>query len=473
MILLVAMLSVAVAGATVYWKPWSRGDARDGNPATARVTRRTFSSSVLATGGVKPQVGAEVRVGARISGKVERLHANIGDVVEKGQVIAELEKADLEATVRQREAELAEANKRLAAEKREGPLVIQHAQTRLEEAGAERDIAQAALHAVKRERQVQIEEAQAEIERWAATLELASKELERQKGLHEQVVSSQQELDKAEEAQATASAQLKVAQRQLDLANVRQEEHIKQAQTVLAKAKTSCSVAERALALEQARHEERLKQLEAAVARTQAALEHARVQLSYATITAPIAGIVASVATQEGETVAAGLNAPTFVTIIALNRLQVDAFVDEVDIGKVLVGQRVVFTVDAFPAREFEGKVAAIYPKAVLQENVVYYDVVVEIASDYEGLLRPEMTASVTVFLERREQVLAIPTKAVQRQRGRNVAYVVTGEGPPRPREIKIGWRDGAWVEVAQGLNEGETVLLESPASPSESEVRE
>jgi macrolide-specific efflux system membrane fusion protein len=426
------------------------------------VTRRDFASTVLATGAVKPQVGAEVRVGSRISGQVERLHANIGDRVKTGQVIAELQKADLEATVRQRKAELAEASKRLNAERREGPLKIQHAQAQLEEAEAERTIAQTTLHAVDRERQVQLEEAQAEVARWSATSELTRKELARQKTLSAKGVASQDALDRAEERHTTVAAQLKVAQKKLDLAAVQQEEDLKKAGAALAKAKTACSVAERALALEQAEHEERLEQLEAAVARAQAALDHARVQLSYATITAPIAGVIGAVTTQEGETVAAGLNAPTFVTIIDLDRLQVDAFVDEVDIGKVERGQKATFTVDAFPGREFEGKVAAIYPKAVLQENVVYYDTEIRITSPYAGLLRPEMTANVTLFLEARADVLAIPAKAIQRQRGKNVVYVVTN-GQPAPREIQAGWRDGSWVEVAAGLEEGETVLLQSP----------
>ena len=147
----------------------------------------------------------------------------------------------------------------------------------------------------------------------------------------------------------------------------------------------------------------------------------------------------------------------------------VDAYVDEVDIGKVKVGQRAVFTVDAFPAMDFEGKVSAIYPKAVIQDNVVNYDVVVDIETSYHGLLRPEMTASVSILLERREDVLAVPAKAVQRERGKNVVYV-TADDRTEPREIKAGWRDGQWIEVASGLEEGETVLLASPKQNEEKE---
>jgi putative ABC transport system ATP-binding protein len=170
-----------------------------------------------------------------------------------------------------------------------------------------------------------------------------------------------------------------------------------------------------------------LRQATTDVERTKAALASARVALSYATITAPIAGVVGLASTQEGETVAAGLNAPTFVTIVDLNRLQVDTFVDEVDIGKVKVGQKASFTVDSFPSREFAGQVTAIYPRAVIQENVVNYDVVVEITDKYDGLLRPEMTASVTIQLDARDNVLTVPVKAVKRDHGRNVVFVITG----------------------------------------------
>jgi len=194
-----------------------------------------------------------------------------------------------------------------------------------------------------------------------------------------------------------------------------------------------------------------------------AALKESEANLGYSTITAPIAGVIASVSTQQGETVSAGLNAPVFVTIVNLKRLQVDAFVDEVDIGKVHEGQKAVFTVDSYPAKEFEGKVTAIYPKAVIQENVVYYDVVIDITSPYDGLLRPDMTASVTIMLEGRPNVLAVPAEAVKRERGKTLLYILT-DGRAKPREVKTGWKDGPWIEIAGGVEEGETVLLSVPA---------
>ncbi len=394
-ILLIVLLLSAAIVAGVWWKVRRANDEAGAGPATAKVTRQDLSSAVLATGAVNAQVGAEVRVGARISGKVDHLYANIGDVVEKGQIIGELEKADLEAKVAQRRAEL--------------------------------QIAEAKFSAVRNLRPREIEKAQAEFAQWQATVDLYEKELARQEELLKQDFTSQQACDRATEQLAVSKAKQAVAREALQLTKIGYEEDLKQATAEIERAK--------------------------------AALADGQAQLSYATITSPISGVIASVSTQEGETVAAGLNAPTFVTIINLGRLQVDAFVDEVDIGRVKPGQTAVFTVDTFPDKEFQGKVTAIYPKAVIQDNVVNYDVVVDITTPYGGLLRPEMTANVTIFLEAKQNVLALPAKAITRNRGRSVAYICEG-GDIETQEVKIGWRDGQWVEIVAGLKEGQSVLL-------------
>ncbi|MBN2579671.1 MAG: efflux RND transporter periplasmic adaptor subunit [Pirellulales bacterium] len=400
LLFLTALVVASGTGAAV-WQGWFPTTAKTADPAavTARVVRRDFTSSVLATGAVKPEIGAEVRVGARISGKVEKLRANIGDSVQVGQVIAELEKADLQANVGQRQAELELAKANLAAVESLSPL--------------------------------QIAKAKADVVRWEASLAQTEQERKRATRLLPKQAISGTDYDVAVANHEMGKAQLTAAQKAYDLAKT---EYVDQ-----------------------------LRQANAELARAESALKYAKATLSYATLTAPISGVIGSVSTQEGETVAAGLNSPTFVTIIDLKRLQVDAMVDEVDIGKVHSGQKAVFTVDAFPAREFSGKVVAIYPKAILLENVVYYDVVVEIEGNEDEVLRPDMTASVTIFLDEKKGVLAVPVKAVKRERGKNVVYVVSGGGP-QPREVKVGWKDGAWIEIVAGLEEGETFLAEAPA---------
>lgn len=394
---LLAVVLVLAAAGIVVWLARSRGPETGGAaPAfeTARAARREFRTTVSATGAVKPQVGAEVRVGSRVSGRVVRLHANIKDQVKKGQVIAELERAELEAALLERRAEARVAEARLSAREQVFPR--------------------------------EVEKGEADIRRWDATVALGRKELERQDDLLKKEFSSQQARDQANERLLVAQAQLEASRKALDLVRAQYREELKQAQAELERAR--------------------------------AAITGAETQLSYAVLQAPISGVIGSVSTQEGETVAAGLSAPTFVTIIDLGRLQVDAYVDEVDIGKVQVGQRAVFSVDAFPASEFEAKTIAIYPKAIIQDNVVKYVVATEIVTPYEGRLRPEMTATVSIHLETRT-VLAIPSRAVRRAQGRNIVHARGGA-----KEIKVGWKDGPWVEVAAGLEEGEVVILDAPA---------
>ena len=150
--LLLFLTCIVVAGTSVAvwrWQTLADGGAVDPAAATTRVVRRDFTSSVLATGAVKPQVGAQVRVGARVSGKVEKLRANIGDSVRAGQVIAELEKGDLQATVGQRQAEL--------------------------------NLAKAKLAAVESLSPKEIEKAKADCERWEASLARTEQERKRQR----------------------------------------------------------------------------------------------------------------------------------------------------------------------------------------------------------------------------------------------------------------------------------------------------
>ena len=130
------------------------------------------------------------------------------------------------------------------------------------------------------------------------------------------------------------------------------------------------------------------------------------------------------------------------------------------------IGQRVTFNVDAFPAQDFTGSVAAIYPSATIQDNVVKYVVAIDIDDEDRGLLRPEMTASVRIQLETRT-VLAIPARAIRQDAGRTVVHVVNGEAT-EIRPIRIGWRDGPWAEIADGLSEGERILLNATVTNGE-----
>ena len=202
-------------------------------------------------------------------------------------------------------------------------------------------------------------------------------------------------------------------------------------------------------------------QYEMAKARTlkyEAELDYWQSQLSYATIVAPIKGVVASVNTMQGETVVTGLNAPTFIKIIDLDHLEVLAYVDENDIGKVQIGQEAVFTVAAHQATEFAGTVTSIYPSGTTQDNVVYYLTSISV-DNREGKLRPDMTANVLVFVDRRNGVVTVPHKAVKRE-GKGKFVFVLNKGLLEKRFVKVGIRDQSYLEILDGLNEGESVVL-------------
>lgn len=198
----------------------------------------------------------------------------------------------------------------------------------------------------------------------------------------------------------------------------------------------------------------------ARVLKAQAELDVAKAQLSYATITAPIKGTVASVNTIQGETVTTGLNAPTFIRIIDLDRLEVLAYVDENDIGKVRVDQEAIFTVAAHPATEFKGKVTSIYPSATIQDNVVYYITSVSV-DNREGKLMPDMTSNVLIFLDQRKGVITVPNKAVQRE-GQKKYVMVLEKGMPDKRYVDVGWKDQSYTEILNGLREGDLVIMDN-----------
>jgi macrolide-specific efflux system membrane fusion protein len=187
-------------------------------------------------------------------------------------------------------------------------------------------------------------------------------------------------------------------------------------------------------------------------------LEDSNTQLGFAKILAPISGVVSSVSTQEGETVAASFAAPTFVTLIDLTRLEVWAYVDETDIGRIHAGQKARFSVDTYGDREFEGRVTAVHPKAEIRDNVVDYVTVIRFTPPRDCTLRPEMTTTATVDLQRHAKALVLPLRAVHREGTRR--YVLRQNGSAVERQwITTGIKDESYWEITDGLREGDVVV--------------
>ncbi|WP_416907611.1 MAG: efflux RND transporter periplasmic adaptor subunit [Polymorphobacter sp.] len=215
----------------------------------------------------------------------------------------------------------------------------------------------------------------------------------------------------------------------------------------------------------------------AQVAAASAQVAQDRANLDFSVIRAPVSGVVISREVDLGQTVAAAFNTPTLFTIaLDLARMQIEASVAEADIARVRPGQRVVFTVDAYPERSFEGAVKQIRLNPVTQQNVVTYTVVVE-AENPDGTLLPGMTADARFIVTERADALLLPNGALGfrpeamapvRDLADDEAIVFVDEsGQPAPRRIRLGVADTENSEILEGpLKAGESVITGLNTSP-------
>ena len=213
-------------------------------------------------------------------------------------------------------------------------------------------------------------------------------------------------------------------------------------------------------------------------------VQKAQTNLGYATITSPIDGVVLSKAVEEGQTVAASLNTPELFNIAQdLTDMRVIADIDEADIGGVKEGQRVTFTVDAFPDDKFEGQVTQVRQEATTTSNVVTYEVVIS-APNKDLKLKPGLTANVTIYTLEKNGVLAVPAKALRftpnealLKNGQQIEdlevpmKVWTLEGNTfKAHKVEVGTTNGMLTEIVSGINEGTDVLVDFKISGGEAE---
>jgi RND family efflux transporter MFP subunit len=310
---------------------------------------RNITSNVDATGTVKLKTGAEVRVGAQLSGIVQRLNVTVGSHVNQGDVIAEIDSRPVTAKIDQ----------------------------------ASTQLAQAEVSAVK-----------------------ANADFGRSQKLFEAGIIPAQQFDDSKSA--------------LNAAN-------------------------------------------ASVAAAQSVVSTSQVDLAYVNIRAPITGTVASIATQQGETVAASFATPTFVTIIQEAALEVIAMVDEADIGSVRRGEKVAFTTETYPDHEFQGTVTRIAPVATVISGVVNYEVAISVERDV-ALLRPDMTANVNIRTSEHRAIL-IPSKCVHKDGGGSFIYVQGPGGGVVKRSVSVASRMADETEITYGLKVDEKVELDTGGS--------
>ena len=220
------------------------------------------------------------------------------------------------------------------------------------------------------------------------------------------------------------------------------------------------------------------------VASSRESVQKAQTNLGYATITSPIDGVVLSKSVEEGQTVAASFNTPELFTIAQdLTDMRVIADIDEADIGGVQEGQRVTFTVDAFPEDKFEGQVTQVRQQATTSSNVVTYEVVIS-APNKDLKLKPGLTANVTIYTLEKNDVLAAPAKAlrfvpneallkngqqIEDVEAKNKVWTLEGN-TFKAHAVEVGTSNGMLTEITSGISAGTEVLVDFKISGGEVE---
>lgn len=226
------------------------------------------------------------------------------------------------------------------------------------------------------------------------------------------------------------------------------------------------------------------RQAKEQVASSRENVQKAQTDLGYATITSPIDGTVISKSVEEGQTVAASFNTPELFTIAKdLKNMQVIANVDEADIGGVAVGNRVNFTVDAYPDDTFEGVVKQVRLEATTTNNVVTYEVVIS-APNADLKLKPGLTANVTIFTKEQANILSVANKALRFTptketvgkdmkivdcKGKNKVWTLNGN-TLTAHSVNIGQSDAMHTQIISGIKAGQSVVTEIVVDASEDE---
>lgn len=362
-IIIAALIAAVAVAGTLIFRP---KDKQEIGYEFTKVCPDTIRSSVTATGTIEPVT--EVEVGTQVSGIIDKIYVDYNSVVKKGQVIAELDKTNLNSELKSAKANLASAK---------------------------------------------------------SDLDFQKTNYERYKVLNEKGLVSKTEFE-------TTYLNYRKA---LESYNSMRE-NVNKAET----------------------------------------------NMGYATITSPIDGVVLSKAVEEGQTVASSFNTPTLFTIAQdLTDMRVIADVDEADIGEVREGQRVTFTVDAYPNDTFHGEVTQVRQEATVESNVVTYEVVIS-APNNDLKLKPGLTANVTIFTLEKNNVLTVSNKALRFTpnehlmnedskivdcKGKDKVWVMDGNNM-KAIPVTTGITNGTLTEILGGIEAGTSVItdfvLSSPA---------
>jgi len=462
---------VAIVAAAVYvfvYRPRQAEPQEEGRFAV--VERGTMLVAVSASGIIEPQ--ARVNLAFQIPGRVVEVPVEVGDTVEAGAVLARLDSEQLELQVRQAQAALTSAEARLAqlrAGARSEEIAAAEANLRAVEAqvsGASANLAQlqagagdAQIAAAEADLASALTQQRAAEDMHDMTMKCVTVKLPYGQGeqeicpaLGDPEVQARYSLNAADKALAAAQARLDETLAGADAHQVRAA----WANVLAAEAQRDAAQARLDLLLAGAT-DGQIAAAEAQVAQARVALELAELSLERATLRAPFDGVVAAVNVVAGEMSLPG-RLPA-ITLLDVSRFHITVGVDEVDVGRLAVGQTAQVTLDALPDMVITGVVERIAPAATVEGGVVYYDVLVAL-SPTDAPIRADMTANATIVVEELADVLTIPTWVVRVDRDTGQTYVHRRVGGEIERtDVELGVRHGGVAQVLDGLSEGDEVV--------------
>ncbi len=374
---------------------------------TVIVTKGDITASVSSTGRLNPV--NTVQIGSQVSGNVREIFVDFNSPVKKDQVIAIIDPAVYAVKVEQSKAHLLMAEMQLL-ERLKGISVAR----------------------------ADVQSANAHIDSANAVLREANLRYNRLVTLRNNKIISKSEFDSAEANKDNALGTVKMAE---------------------AKLQTAEAQVKRAIAQK--------KGVDALISERKAALNLAEIQLNYCTIKSPIDGMVISREIDVGQTVAATLQSPILFLIAEnLSRMQVEVDVSEADVGQIKQNQDVIFTVDAFPDKEFKANVQQVRNAATSIQNVVIYKIIADVENDSLEL-RPGMTANVTILISNVKDTLKIPNSALRfkmpgkKYKARSTkVYTLDNDNKLIEKKIMAGITDEVGTQILSGLKEGDKVIV-------------
>ena len=351
-------------------------------------------------------VSQDARLTFSSNGRVGKIFVNEDDEVSEGEVLAKLETDPFELALTQAQVTLAQAR-------------VTRAQVLVTQAQAQAALAQA---------QIALDAAEDNLDKVEDYLER----------LRKYFSESNSKVEKARSQLETAELQLEAAEAQLEAA----EFQLEAAEPQLETADFQLKAAEQALG-------------------------EAQKQLDRTTLTAPFDGIIVSVDIDEGDTVSV---ATSIIHLIDLSSMELKAGVDEIDIASVKLNQRALISVDAFPDLQLEGEVSSISLMPTVEAGLVIYDVTISFNVPEDVVLRVGMSATADIIINERSNVLLVPNKAIKKDSEGNSVVKIMVDEQIQERPVVIGISDGYQTEIVSGLDEGETVVIESRAKTESSQ---